>query len=239
MTQDYAVRVQQRGPARICRFFKDNPEAVRGTVEMGLISYNTEVALPHDDPFPFLHPFAYFCLNNDERLVSRLAEALRNHTEPIREEVPHTGCVGGVLWGQVVLVGIESALVISIDGESGAYVGSSSGLFVNKPFFRTLERFVLEEGVIDEKDEYHWLAIATLRKGAGELSLRAPRRDINSAADLAKALKKWPPGAFDGPPPGDVDLRRDVDPRYYLHGPPDTRDDDVGEGGDANQVLER
>jgi hypothetical protein len=140
-------------------------------------------------------------------LVKELVEALRYHSEPISERVPVYGAHSCWAWGHVVVEGRNIALVITIE-ESGAHAGDLNGLFVNKPFFRALERFVVQKEIIT-KNKYYWSKLACFRKAAGELSLNASHhhRDIDSVEALEEAVKKWPPGSRDVIPPsvyGDI-----------------------------------
>jgi len=189
MTLDDAVRVRQDGLRRIRSFFDNNPsEATR----IGICLLRTD-GVGH-------RRFWQVTDNSlDDVLAKELITALRDHSEPITETLPCYQCHFCPPFGTVVVAGRNSALVITI-GESGAHVGDITGLFVNRPFFRALERFVVEEAIIN-MDQYYWLHLSSFRKASGELSLNAPAdHDVmNSTEALEKAIKKWPPGSFDDP----------------------------------------
>ncbi len=191
MTRDYAVRVQQRGLRRIQSFFDSNPSGP-DCISICLLTNELDTKrwrVVTDNSLGNI-------------LVKELVEALRDHSEPISERVPVYGAHSCWAWGHVVVEGRNSALVITIE-ESGAHVGDLNGLFVNKPFFRALERFVVQKEIIS-KNEYYWSKLAYFRKAAGELSVNASHDDlkIDSAEALEKAIKKWPPGSRDVVPPG-------------------------------------
>jgi len=196
MTREYAVKVQQRGLRRIQAFF-DNEPLDPNWIGILLLS---SVGGGYDSS-------PYYIVSDDNwdgASEKELPSALRDHSEPICERVPCYSATFCSPWGGVVVAGRNSALMITIE-ESGAHVGDLNGLFVNKPFFRALERFVVQKDII-AKDKYYWQQLASFRKAAGELSLNAYSGEIKSAEALEKAIKNWPPGSLDDPTEGYGDI---------------------------------
>jgi len=191
MTFDYAVKVQQNGLRRIRAFFEDNP------------ADPTEISVCYLDLEAGVFWGRYWNVpesrgDSDMALFRELIEALRDQSKPIREEIPVYQATASQALGAIIVSGRNSAIEIIIE-ENGAHVGDLTGLFVNKPFFRALEQFMVRQKII-ENDEYYWWRVAALRKAGGELSLWAPNHGIDSAEALEKAIKKWPPGSLDNPP---------------------------------------